>query len=88
MTGFEPFGCLFTRYSAAFAPISPNETRDLAESFGELIPLITSMTGIPLAAVSSTSLLRPVSEMAPITTTSAPWATQSSIWLICLARFV
>jgi hypothetical protein len=52
------------------------------------MPLMTSMTGMPLPLISSTSLLSPVSEMAPMTTALAPWATQSSIWLICLARLV
>ena len=71
-TGLAPFGCIFTRYSPAFAPISPKDTSDLAESCGELMPLITSMTGVPLARISSMSLLRPVSEIAPITTALAP----------------
>src|SRR2546430_5876125 len=44
-TGLAPFGCIFTRYSPAFAPISPNDTSDLAESCGELMPLITPALG-------------------------------------------
>src|SRR2546425_6063982 len=83
-TGFAPFGCIFTRYSPALAPISPKETSDLAESFGELMPLITSMTGMPFARISSMSLLRPVSEMAPITRSEEHTSElQSLAYLVC-----
>src|SRR2546428_11385729 len=44
-TGFAPFGCIFTSYSPAFAPISPKDTNDLAESCGELGPQATAAPG-------------------------------------------
>src|SRR5215510_7977931 len=83
-----PLGNSLARYSPVLAPISPNETRDFADRSGDDMPLITSMTGMPLPLISETTLFRPSKEMAPITTACAPAATQSSICEICLLRLV
>src|SRR5262249_19716848 len=68
LTSALPLGCSLAMYSPALEPISPNETNDLAESSGDEMPLMTSITGMFLLRISLTRLLRPSNEMAPITT--------------------
>jgi hypothetical protein len=88
LTAAEPAGWSFARYSPALAPISPKETSDFAESSGDEMPLITSMTGMFFLRISATRLFIPSKEIAPMITALAPAETQSSICEICFCSSV
>ena len=60
LTPSLPDGCCSARKAPALPPISPKETSDLALNSGDDMPLITSITGMPLPRISLTMLLSPV----------------------------